>query len=249
MLSEKDKKSLIRKIFEGGITIHNLPKNLYHKTAKKLMSAVDQAFTKEAENALYNELKTNIYIFSAAKTYTQVKDISSLIVDGNKLRPFNEFKKLALDKYEQYNVRWLKTEYDTAIGQSQTAVKWQEIQDTKKDFPFLQRKAVMDSHTSMECAMLNDIIAPVDSPFWATRSPLTHFDCRCILSKIDRFDDVVLSSQAKIDSVMKKTDNINPLFKGNPGIDKVIFNKSHPYFDIDKKDKALAKRNFNLPIN
>ena len=129
----------------------------------------------------------------------------------------------------------METEYNTAIGQAQTAVKWQEIVSDKKNFPYLQRKAVMDANTSPECVILNDIIAPVDSPFWANRSPLTHFNCRCILTKIDRFEDVELSSKAKIDSAIKQTDHINPLFKGNPGIDKVIFNESHPYFDIVKK--------------
>lgn len=248
MLSEKEKKSIIRKIFEGSITIHNLPKNLYEATVSKLLEALDEGFGKYKNDALYKELSTNIYIFSGAKTYTQVKDISSLILDGPKLRPFNEFKKLASEKYDLYNKTYLQTEYNTAIGQAQSAVKWQEIVASKKDFPYLQRKAVMDKATSPDCAILNDIIAPVDSPIWATRSPLTHFNCRCILTKIDRFDEVRLSSSREIKEAMKATEGINPLFKGNPGVDKVVFNKSHPYFDVEKNDKKFALNNFNLPI-
>ena len=38
------------------------------------------------------------------------------------------------------------------------------------------------------------------------------------------------------------------IFKMNPGKDKVIFNKEHPYFDVAPKDKDFAKRNFDLPI-
>lgn len=234
MLSEKDKKTLIRRIFEGG-AIQALKKKLTDGTIKKLLEGLDIGFKDADYPALYKELKANIYIFSEAKTLTQVKDISSLILDGKKLRPFSEFKKLATEMYDIYNVTYLETEYNTAIGQAQTAVKWQEIVSDKKNFPYLQRKAVMDANTSPECVILNDIIAPVDSPFWASRSPLTHFNCRCILSKIDRFENVELSSKAKINAAIKQTDHINPLFKGNPGIDKVIFNESHPYFDIIKK--------------
>lgn len=248
ILSEKEVKKLIRQIFEGGITIYNLPKILHLRTAKHLMNGVDEGYGDYDGKELYKELKENIYIFSAAKTYTQVKDISSLILDGDKLRPFNEFKKLAKEKYDIYNVTYLEAEYNTAVGQAQTAVKWADIQATKKDFPYLQRRAVMDANTSDECKILNNIIAPVDSPFWKTRSPLTHFRCRCILEKIDRFEDVKLSSETEIKEAVKSTEKINPLFKGNPGIDKVIFNESHPYFDIAPKDKKLAKRNFNLPI-
>ena len=188
----------------------------------------------------------NIYVFSAAKTYTQVKDISSLILDGQKLRPYNEFKPLALDMFKLYNKDYLTTEYNTAVGQAQTAVKWQQIESDVKTFPYLQRKAVMDGNTSKECEILNNIIAPVGDAFWSSRSPLTHFNCRCILVQIDKYEDVKLSSKTKIESAIKKTEHINPLFKGNPGKDKVIFNESHPYFDVDKKDKELAKRNFNL---
>lgn len=242
MLSEKAKKALIRKIFEGAITTSKLPTNLIEATIKHLMAGVDKGFKDADYPELYKELKKNIYVFSGAKTYAQVKEVSSLILDGKTLRPFSEFKKLALEKYDLYNVTYLESEYNTAVGQAQTAVKWQEIESDKKNFPYLQRKAVMDANTSEECKILNDIIAPVDDPFWRSRSPLTHFNCRCILTKIDRFEDVKLSSMTKINAAIKETEHINPLFKGNPGIDKVIFNKSHPYFEIAKKDK----KTFNI---
>lgn len=249
----KDENSFIRQVFEGGITTSTLfrpaSKKLYRATAKKLLSGVKLAFEFDgADERLLKELEENIYIFSGAKTYTQVKDISSLILDGKTLRPFNEFKKLAKEKLTTYNEDYLKSEYETAVGQAQTAVKWQEIEKEAKTFPYLQRKAVMDSNTSPECRMLNDIIAPVGDPFWKSRSPLTHFRCRCIITQIDKYSDVKLSSKRDKSEAIDRTDKINPLFKGNPGIDKVIFNKSHPYFDIEPKDKGLAKRNFNLPL-
>lgn len=251
MLRGKELNTFFRHIFEGSITPTNLGvkgRKLYRFTVKILKEGVNIGFSSYVDKSLKKELMENIYIFSGAKTYTQVKDISSLILDGGKLRPYNQFKKLAVEKYKLYNTDYLQAEYETAVGQAQTAVKWQQIESEAETFPYLKRSAVMDANTSPECVILNDIIAPVGSAFWATRSPLTHFRCRCILEQIDKYEDVKLSSQGKIDRAMKATDHINPLFKGNPGKDKVIFNDSHPYFDVAPKDRSAAKRNFDLPI-
>ena len=247
MVDKKYINSFIKKIYEGIINPQNLigAKKLFKATVKKLNEGVKAGGVGGSKD-LISELKDNIYIFSGAKTYTQVKDISSLIVENGKVVPYNVFKKAALQKFELYNVDYLSAEYETAIGQAQSAVKWQQIVKDSELFPYLQRKAVMDANTSPECAILNDIIAPIGDPFWRTRSPLTHFRCRCILTAIDKYSDVKLSSKATISRAMERTDNINPVFKGNPGIDKVVFNKSHPYFDIEPKDKKLAKRNFDL---
>lgn len=249
--TKKDENNFIRKIFEGSINPRNLTekeaKKLFTATLRTLKSGVKTAFNYDSyDKELLRELNENIYVFSAAKTYTEVKDISSLITSEGKLVPFSEFKKAAKAKFDIYNVDYLQAEYDTAVGQAQTAVKWQQIESEAKLFPYLQRKAVMDANTSPECVLLNDIIAPVGDPFWRTRSPLTHFKCRCIITQIDKYADVKLSSQSKKDNAIEKTKHINPLFKGNPGIDKVVFNETHPYFDIEPKDRDLAKRNFNL---
>ena len=41
---------------------------------------------------------------------------------------------------------------------------------------------------------------------------------------------------------------VDPIFKHNSGKTNEIFNKEHPYFDVPDEYKALAKKNFNLPI-
>lgn len=178
---KRDIVNFLRRIFEGSITTQTMKgteaEKLFEATFKVLNSGVKIAFTDKLDKALLKELQDNIYIFSGAKTYTQVKDISSLITDNGKIRSFSEFKKLAKAKFDTYNVDYLSAEYETAVGQAQSAVKWQQIESESKLFPYLQRKAVMDANTSPECVILNEIIAPVEDPIWRTRSPLTHFRC------------------------------------------------------------------------
>lgn len=251
--TDGDEGDLISEIYNGEVTPELMATSaalsLYKATARSLMGAVRSGFgSRNLNKALFRELRDNIYIFSGAKTFTQVKDVSSLLVEDGRIRPFTSFKNAAKERMSLYNEAYLKTEYETAIGQAQTAVKWQEIEKDAKTFPFLQRKAIMDANTSKECSVLNDIIAPVSDPIWRTRSPLTHFNCRCILTQIDKYADVALSTQAEKNKAMRDTDHVNPLFKGNPGIDKVVFNNKHPYFDIEPRYRSAARRNFDFPI-
>jgi hypothetical protein len=41
---------------------------------------------------------------------------------------------------------------------------------------------------------------------------------------------------------------MQPIFKMNVGLDKVVFSDKHPYFDVEPKDKKFARNNFDLPI-
>lgn len=247
MLTSEEQERFFKQIYFGSVTVYHLykplPYKLYRSTAKKLISGIKEA---KPTPDLFKELSDNIYIFSGAKTYQQIREITSFITEGKSIRPYNAFKKLAKESYDLYNDSYLATEYETAIGQAQTAVKWYEIEREKNLFPLLKREAVMDANTSDECRILNGIIAPVGDAFWKTRSPLTHFRCRCILTQISKYEGVSPSSRGEVSKAIKDTDHIDPVFKGNPGIDKVIFNKTHPYFDIAPKDKKLAKRNFDL---
>lgn len=240
-LNKKQVSAILKGIYTGlyGIAERNLPESLYRATVRVLSGGVKEA----GKGPLIRELNENIFVFSAAKTYTQVKDMSSLITDGDRILPWTKFRDKAMERYNIYNVDWLESELQTAIGQAQTAVKWREL---AKSAHMIQRRAVMDANTSPECVILNGIIAPVNDPFWRTRSPLTHFNCRCVLVGYDRFDDVTPSTRKEINAAIDKTEHINPLFKGNPAIDKVIFNDSHPYFDIAPEDKGWAKKNFGL---
>ena len=120
-----------------------------------------------------------------------------------------------------------------------------EIEKNKDTLPMLRYSAVMDPNTSEICAPLDGIVAPVDDEVWATIAPLNHFNCRCVLlqetSDVEKTD----GNQEKVDEVTK---DMQPLFKMNPGKDKVIFDDKHPYFQVEKKDRAFAADNFGLPI-
>lgn len=56
---------------------------------------------------------------------------------------------------------------------------WQQIQETKDDFPFLLYDAVNDHRVRPEHAAWDGTILPVDHEFWATHYPPNGWNCRC----------------------------------------------------------------------
>lgn len=263
--NEKYVEALFKDIYAGRVTPRVLPRDLYFAIAdylkgaiyqgygtdlfelkKNLNEKINSGFT-EQDLELLQEMRTNIYLFSAAKTYQQVREMSSsLISDDGVIVSFKEFREKAEKTYELFNKTWLQTEYDTAIGQAQSARKWQIIEQQADVLPLLEYHAVLDSRTSEICRPLDGIIAPVNDPIWKRVAPLNHFNCRCMLKQLD--EGKVTGQKAKEERVNETLDKMQDLFKINTGIDGYIFSKEHPYFDVAPKDKSFARRNFDLPI-
>jgi SPP1 gp7 family putative phage head morphogenesis protein len=254
--------ALFKGIYTGKVKPRALPSSLYFAIADYLKKGIYEGYgtslsslkaTKmpagfsTADKLLLTELRTNIYLFSAAKTYQQVREMSNaLIGEDGKIVSFKQFREKADQTYSLYNKTWLQTEYDTAIGQAQAAQKWTEIEKNADILPLLEYSAVLDKRTSDICKPLDGIIAPVGDPIWKRVAPLNHFNCRCLLLPVSEGKQTsAKAKKAKVDETEKQMDD---LFKMNAGQDKYVFSKKHPYFDVAPKDKGLAKKNFNLKI-
>lgn len=181
--TDNEIESLLKGIFNGAITAYEIPETLYFAIADYLKRGVYSGFgsnlstVSSADLELLTSLRENIYMFSAAKSYTELKDMSSLLVQDGKLASWQEFYKEAKHRFDIYNVDYAKTEYRTAVGQAQMAAQWNEIERTKDIIPFLKYSAIMDPNTSTICAPLDGIVAEVSDPIWNTIMPLNHFNC------------------------------------------------------------------------
>lgn len=247
-------KQLLDGIYNGSITEYDLPESLYYAIADYLKKAVYKGWGASLSELEKNtpayetlaDLRENVYMFSAAKTYQQVKDITSLMTDDEgKLRTVKEFNELGSERFDLWNDTWGEAEYNTALGQSQSAQKWQEIEDRKDVLPNLVYHTVGDACDI--CAPLDGITAPVDDPIWDEIAPLNHFNCYCVLEQVD--DEANLSNDDDKQSAYDAaTDNMDDDFKMNSGKDGVVFKEDHPYFDVPKSDRDYAENNFDLPI-
>lgn len=254
--------SLFMGIYSGKIRPRFLPTSLYYAIADYLkkglyegygttFSSLSKAYKPVGYNLadfeLLTEMRTNVYLFSAAKTYQQVRTMTDqLIGDNGAILPFKQFREKADETYKLYNKTWLQTEYDTAIGQAQNGRKWKEIERQADVLPLLEYSAVLDSRTSEICRPLDGITAPVNDPIWKKVAPLNHFNCRCMLKQVA--DGKVTSQKVKDEKVEETLGMMDDLFKMNPGQTGYVFSKKHPYFQVPKNDREYAKRNFDMPL-
>ena len=246
-MTNREIDELIEGIYEGSITAYAIPESLYYMIAKRLLEGLYEGYgatmatVETIDEAMLTALRTNVFQFSAAKSYQQLQVMSEKLAET---KVFSEFKKEAEQVFDIYNKTWLKTEYDTAIGQAQNIVKWQEIDKTKEVLPYLRYSAIIDPNTSEICRPLDGIVAKVDDPIWQKIAPLNHFNCRCLL--IQEWDAVETVGREQIAEQVEK--DMQPLFKHNPYFTKQIFDKSHPYFQVPAEDREFARTNFGLPI-
>lgn len=249
--SEKKINTLLAAIYDGRITQGNLPEDLYFAIANHLKKGLYEGFGGTILDfsgpplELLQELRENIYMFSGAKTFQTVRAVESLVKENGELRPFKEFRQVAIDEYNLFNKTWAQTEYDTCIGSGQSAYRWTQIEADRDVFPYIQLTVVEDSNTTIICRPLDKLIFEIDDPAMKKYYPPNHFNCRTGALSLDKYARP--SSRAEVDRALKHMDDHMPeVFKMNVGLDRVVFSKEHGYFsDVPKE---LARKNFNLPI-
>lgn len=84
--------------------------------------------------------------------------------------------------------RRLKTIYDTNLRSAYSAGRWERIQRTKKNRPYLRYVAVLDGRTRDKHRGWHDIILPVDHPFWQQFYPPNGWGCRCTVQQLSQRD-------------------------------------------------------------
>lgn len=230
--TDKQIDDLIDGIYKGVITVDNLPTDLVDAIFTKLTSAFSEMESLPSK-ALLGKLTSNLYLFSEAKTYSQINEIS-LLADNELIKTFADFKNEALQIYDLYNKSWLATEYSSTIAQGQNAVRWEQIQDQKSKLPYLQYSAVLDGNTSDICEPLDGVCLPVEDPFWDFNAPTNHFNCRCVLLQVDNEDanDIGITENSKVEELSTDLmEKKQPLFNDNVGKSDKIFPDNHPYFE------------------
>jgi SPP1 gp7 family putative phage head morphogenesis protein len=189
---------------------------------------------------MLNDLRNNVYVFSGAKQYHQVREMTDAIYDKDRIKPFSEYKKTGADIFKNYNENYLRAEYNAAISQSRSASMWMEIESNSELLPMLTYSTVGDGRVRIEHAMLNNISRPVNDKFWDNYFPPNGWNCRCTTLQTD--DSVKTSLKG-----FKKPDTVPPEFMMNAGKQKIVFSDKHPYFVVADRDRDLASNNFYMP--
>ncbi|MEQ1678305.1 MAG: phage minor head protein [Chitinophagaceae bacterium] len=176
------------------------------------------------DEQMLQKLQENVWQFSAAKNYSQLKALSEALVDSSgKIREYSEFKKAASAINQEHAGRFLQAEYNMAIGSGQFASKWVDIQRDKELLPLLEFSAIIDGHTSDICLRLDGIIRPVDDILWEQWYPPNHWGERSdVLQQAD-------GTVTPLDDIIYP-DKVPAMFKRNMAKEGWAFPEGHPYY-------------------
>lgn len=242
---------ITRQLHSGQLQAGDVDQELYELIAAELWKGVQNGFgselttldTSTPDYEMLAALRENIYVFSGFKNYQTLKAASELLIDpvtGVK-RSFSEFAQEVLTINNEYNINYLYAEYQNAMAQSQMASKWLRFQEDKEALPYLQVDVVLDERTRHR--KWNGITRRVDDAFWDTGGlPPFDWGCRCTVRQLSEGPVTPKSKLPDLENLIKEE------FQYNPGKEKTVFPKSHPYYKVAEKDQGKAEKNFNLRI-
>ena len=215
--------------------------------AKSIWKAVEEGYGQILSKLEYDtpdfnmlsHLQKNVYQFSAAKNYQQLKALTQALLneEGN-LRTKKEFFDAAYTINDEHVKTWLDAERNTAIGSAQMASKWVDITSREETLPLLEFDAVMDGRTSPVCWSLNGVVRPIDDPFWAKYYPPNHWLCRSTVRQRGSSYKVTPANEIVYPEKMQD------MFKVNLGKEKLVFPPKHPYWDGLPED--VKKQGYDL---
>ena len=224
-----------------------------HEVAKQPINFTD--FTTPHTNAL-NNIAKNVYQFSVAKNYHELRELTDLLKNGDKTRSYADFRKEALHIHNYYD-QHLRTEYNTALSGAYNAASWTDYEESQnrrnaviarhgvpKQPVLLQFQTAGDSHVRASHKLLDGIVRPMNDPFWNTHMPPLDWNCRCTTVQLTDNE-----SEASLRGTKQPIPNIKipKLFQTNLAKQNLVFPLNHPYFK-DCPKSELLKGIYNLPV-
>jgi SPP1 gp7 family putative phage head morphogenesis protein len=214
---------------------------MYQEVASQLLDGAEEGMGQTLPEVKYGtpdavllgKFSQHLYVFSANKNYQLLTELNALLIKDGQVRPYPEYKAEALKLHQDYNVSWLRTEYDTAIGTAQMAAKWLTFQEDKDRY-FLRYTTANDDRVRPTHKELDGITLPVDHIFWNTHYPPLGWKCRCNVTRVVRS-----GKEATSEDKLKNLTGHPPDFGHNAGKTGVIFPDSHVYNDVPAGAKPL----------
>lgn len=189
-------------------------------------------------------LSENIYIFSGAKTYAELKELSGLLLDtsGN-IKPFSKFWQDVQNIYPQYNQSYLEAEYIFATQSAQMASKWNEY-ETDGDRYNLQYRTAGDDRVRESHRLLHNTTLPLSDPFWNDYFPPNGWRCRCTTMQVRKSKYPESDNTQAMNLGANATEGKNNIFRFNPGKQQVIFPEHHPYLkNLSSVERKTLEKN------
>jgi SPP1 gp7 family putative phage head morphogenesis protein len=232
---EKDFLRLAKSVHSGELPPGSIDEAVTSFVADNLLKGVFSGFGDEFGTVDYDtpdykqlaHLEKNVFWFSAAKNYHEVVELNEALRNGDKVLTLAEFKEKASEIHAKFNAQYLAAEYHHAIGSSQMARRWLDIQEAKETHPYLRFATVGDDRVRPKHKELHGVIKRVDDKFWDIYFPLLDWGCRC---DVEQLTDGIETPDGDI-----VYPEIPDMFKVNTAKLGVVYPPKHPIYSIPDK--------------
>lgn len=206
---------------------------LIGETFRAFDQAISQGLGESPDPAVAAALRENAFVFSGFKTHAELAQVAAdaLVDENGNIRPFDQFRQIVSTLNQEYNHRYLRTEYNQAVQSAQMASKWADF-ERDKAFINLQYRTANDERVRASHRVLHGVTLPVDDKFWQQYTPPNGWGCRCTVVAVpkDAPDFPVRDVQGS--TINGKEVFPTPayeIFKTNTAKDRKVFPDKHPY--------------------
>lgn len=221
---------MLREIYDGLNVRDDIQREAFEETLRLFNEATVQGLSDAGypagDELFYEQLRTNNEVFSAFRTHRMQNDLAAQLAgrDG-KLKPFEQWVGDVRNITDHYVVRWLHTEYDTAVLRAHQAADWKRFEAETDVLPNLRWMPTTspDPDTAHRQYWEAELTLPVNHPFWKSHRPGDRWNCKCSLMQTD--EPPTEGAAADFRPVEKV-----PGLDNNPADDGKLFSGSHPYY-------------------
>ena len=221
---------MLREIYDGLNLRDNIQRDAFEETLRLFNEATVQGLSDAdypvGDELFYEQLRTNNEVFSAFRTHRMQNDLAARMIDENgRLKPFDKWVEDVKDITDHYVVRWLRTEYDTAVLRAHQAADWKRFEAYEDVLPNLRWLPTTSPDPDIYHKQYWEakLTLPVNHPFWQSHRPGDRWNCKCSLEATD--EPATTGAVADFKPVPEV-----PGLNNNPADDGKLFGDSHPYY-------------------
>jgi len=239
---------LMRFVFSmGDVTPESLMEDVPMRFIRIHADILTEAFSQvEMSPAMRTQLERSAWVFSGFKTFHEMNEaVPSLITEDGNRKTFDRFLSDVQKVDEQYNVNYLRAEYNFATQSAQMAAKWEQIEKDGDDYD-LQYRTAGDDHVRSEHAALDGVTLPPSDPFWDENYPPNGWNCRCTVVQVRKGKYPRSDSGEAITKGYEATSGKHrDMMRFNPGKQKKVFPDYNAY-TINKCAACTQKDSLKL---
>lgn len=240
-LSDKIRDRILIRLRSKGFDVDkDIEPDLFEHTFSQLDKALDIFGKPEwgtPDRDFLEALRHSEAVFAAFKTHRQQKELYEELTDEEgKLKSFDQFRKDTEPIIQEYNMTWLRTEYDTAVRRARFAADWKRFEKDKDLYPRLKWLPSVSVDKREGHRVFYNRVWDADDPFWSTNYPGNLWNCKCGLTSTDE-----KATEGKTPSGHDKPE---PGLDKNPGITGEMFTATHPYIKEAGKEARKAVDKF-----